>query len=525
MFLRTLIVPDRYLDSVLLMGLAARLRGLAGVADASAVMGTEANRALLAETGLLDETATAAAPGDVIVSLQLAEPTQLPAAQAALEAMLAELTRTDAGSGGGAGDAATPPRTLEEALRQRPDASVAVISLPGGYVAREARRALELGLHPFIFSDNVPLADEVALKALGRERGLLVMGPDCGTAILNGLALGFANRVARGPVGIIGASGTGIQELSCLLHRQGIGIHQAIGVGGRDLSAAVGGSSMLQALAILEADPACLVIVLVSKPPHPEVAQAVLDRAAACAKPCVICFLGGDPGQAAQRNLPFARRLDLAAAMTRAVLAGEDPLTVADAPLPPARQAQATTLAADLGAGRRFVRGLFSGGTLGKEALLVLRESLPTYRTNLEEEGPRALVGDDRPTDHLILDLGDDRYTRGRPHPMIDFGLRCQRLQQELADPSCAVLLLDVVLGYGAHPDPAGELATAVAGRLQPGGPVLLACVVGTENDPQPRPDQVRRLTAAGFQVLDTNVEAARMAAAILVELQRRNQP
>ena len=186
---------------------------------------------------------------------------------------------------------------------------------------------------------------------------------------------------------------------------------------------------------------------------------------------------------------------------------------------------QATTLAADLGAGRRFVRGLFSGGTLGKEALLVLRESLPTYRTNPEEEGPRALDGDDRPTDHLILDLGDDRYTRGRPHPMIDFGLRCQRLQQELADPSCAVLLLDVVLGYGAHPDPAGELATAVAGRLQPGGPVLLACVVGTENDPQPRPDQVRRLTAAGFQVLDTNVEAARMAAAILVELQRRNQP
>lgn len=532
MILRTLVVPDRYLDSVFLMGMAGKLRRLPGIADASAVMGTEANKGLLRETGLLDAQAEATRATDIVISLRAASEEAVEAARQALQELIDTMAAPrGAGLPGGAAlgagaDGRSAPTSQEEALAQRPEATVAVISLPGGFVRREALKSLELGLHPFIFSDNVPLADEVELKSKGRDKGLLVMGPDCGTSILNGIALGFANAVCRGPVGIVGASGTGIQEVCCLLDRQGIGIHQAIGVGGRDLSQQVGGSSMIQAMDILDDDPACQVIVLISKPPHPRVAERVLGRAAACRTPCLVCFLGGDPQAVLGRGLPFAPRLDLAAARVAALLGAQDPALAESEPLlPPALAQAAEEQAAELAPGRRYLRALYSGGTLCEEAMLVARAPLGNFLTNLEQEGEHALGQDDRRPGHLFLDLGDDRYTRGRPHPMIDFTLRQQRLLDEAADPSTAVILFDLVCGYGAHPDPAAELARTIESLpREPGAPLFVASVTATEQDPQPYAAQRQRLEEAGVLVLDCNAAAASFAAAIAAAACRREE-
>ena len=517
MIQRTLILKDRYLDSVVLMALAGRLKAQPGVEEASAQMGTEANLALLREAGLLDEAAAAAGPTDLVVAVVAADGAQ---AEQALEQVEELLQGPRPGGAAGARDpAGAPAQTTEEALSRLPEASVALISLPGAYVLHEGLRALDLGLHLFVFSDNVPVAAEVQLKELGRQRGLLVMGPDCGTSILDGVAMGFANVVPRGPVGIIGASGTGIQELSCLLARRGVGVHQAIGVGGRDLSAEVGARSMLQALELLDGDPAVEVIVLLSKPPDPAVAERVFVAAAAAKTRCVLCLLGGDPAQARAHGLAFAARLDDADRVVAALLDGAQPDAAAPV-LSDALKAQAAAAAAALEPSRHKVVGLFSGGTLRSEARQVLSEELGVPLEALAKD-----VVPDSPGQHVLLDLGDDRYTQGRPHPMIDFSERQAQLRATVADPSCAVVLLDCVLGHGAHADPAGELAPLLSELRSPGGPCVVASVTGTAADPQPYGPQRARLESAGVVVLESNAEAARFTAAILQAAQRKEQP
>ncbi len=518
MIQRTLILQDRYLDSVVLMGLAGQLKSEPGVVEASAQMGTEANLALLREAGLLDDAAAAAGPTDLVVAVGAERAEQAEDALARVEELL---TAPAAGAaGGGAAGEQAPPRRLEEALLRLPEATVALLSLPGAYVLHEGLRALDLGLHLFVFSDNVPVAAEVQLKELGRKRGLLVMGPDCGTSILDGVAMGFANVVPRGPVGIVGASGTGIQELTCLLAREGVGVHQAIGVGGRDLSAEVGGLSMLQALEMLDQDPAVQLIVLLSKPPDPAVAERVLAAAAKAATRCVVCLLGGDPERARAHGLPFAGRLDRTARLVEGLLAGGDPAGVPDPPLPERLQAQARSIAATLAGTRQRALGLFSGGTLRSEARRVLAEELALPVEEIAKHAEDAT----KPR-HVLLDLGDDRYTQGRPHPMIDFSERQAQLRAAAADPSCAVVLLDCVLGHGAHPDPAGELAPVLDELRSPDGPCFVASVTGTPDDPQPYGPQRERLEQAGAVVLESNAQAARFAAALLRDLERKEQP
>jgi succinyl-CoA synthetase alpha subunit len=370
----------------------------------------------------------------------------------------------------------------------QPRANIAIVSVPGPYAASEARQALALGLHVFLFSDNVSLEDEIQLKHAAREQGLLVMGPDCGTAILNGVGLGFANVLRRGRVGLIGASGTGIQEVSCLLDRAGEGVSHAIGTGGRDLHEAVGGVATLQALELLESDPGTEVMVLISKPPAPVVAERVLQRASRTGKRVVACLLGGalSPRQGVDLagNLEEAARLAASASTERARVRMDD--------IP--RVAWET--------GQRQVRGLFCGGTLREEAKLVL-----------------AAPG--RAVDHELIDFGDDQYTRGRAHPMIDPTLRNQALLETASDPRVAIVLLDVILGFGAHPDPAAAIAPTVREvrrRAAAEGReiAVLAHVVGTDRDPQALPRQEATLREAGAHVLASNYAAALAARELL---------
>jgi len=543
-----------YQDSVTLMRLTHDMEAVAGVRRAAAMMGTPPNRALLAQAGLLDADGETAGPVDLVIAVVADSAAAAEAARAAAEAALAALRV-----------APTPgvarPRTLAGALRALPDATLALISVPGAYAGAEARRALDAGLHVMLFSDNVPLETEIELKRVARERDLFVMGPDCGTAIVAGVPLGFANAVPRGRIGLVAASGTGLQEVSCRLAAEGEGVSHALGVGGRDLSDAVGGTMTLAALAALADDAATEVVVVVGKTPGPGVAARVAEALATLGKPSVVNFVGaellaptvvagdarpawgvgglfekgvavvaGDARPAwgvgglfekgvaphAGSTRGSAGRVHAAATLEDAALAavalarGVAPRAV-EFSLPGVEidrlvAAQAGALAT----GQRFVRGVYSGGTLAWEAVALLTARLPDVTPGVGGEG----------AGHRVVDLGADVFTVGRPHPMIDGAVRRERIEREAADPATAVLLLDVVLGYGAHPDPAGDLTPALEGARRAAGAAgrglaIVASVTGTERDPQVRSVQAAALRRAGVVVLDSNAQAARLAALI----------
>lgn len=490
-----------YQDSVTLMRLAHDMEAVAGVARAAAMMGTPQNRALLRDAGLLTGEGETAGPTDLIVAVLADGASAAEAARAAAEAALAARRPTP-----GAG--APRPRTLASALRTMPDATLALISVPGAYAGAEALKALRAGLHVLLFSDNVPLATERELKALARTRGLFLMGPDCGTAIVDGVPLGFANAVPRGRIGIAAASGTGLQEVACQVAAAGEGVSQAIGVGGRDLSDEIGGLMLEPALAALDADPDTRVVCVVGKPAGAATLGRLREWIGKLAKPCVAVFMGTAP----RGDEPWhgAATLEDAASAAVALARGAAPASVEFS----APAADIATLVENerraMRDTQRFVRGLYAGGTLAYEALGILR-------ARLADVAPGVAGGGEA---HRVVDLGEEVFTVGRPHPMLDGTVRREWIEKEGAHPATAVLLLDVVLGYGAHGDPAGEVLPAIrrarraaeaAGRHL----AVVASVCGTEQDPQRRSAQVTALTDAGVIVMPSNAQAARLAALI----------
>jgi len=527
---KCLIKPSEYHDSVALMETARELTQLPGVSDAAVVMATEANKGILREAGMLLPEIEAATANDLVVVVQAGTEE---AAGHALNVVERHLARRPEAAGAGP---AFQPRTIRGAVRSNPKANLAVISVAGQYAVAEAWEALRNGLHVLLFSDNVPIEDEVALKKYAAEHGLLMMGAGCGTAIINGVALGFANVVPRGPVGIVAAAGTGLQEVSTLLAKLGVGrtrigridgsraklgvgVSQAIGTGGRDLKEPVGGIMMLEGLKALQADPQTRVLLLVSKPPAPVVAERVLEQVRESDKPTVVCFLGGDPAPVVAAGAIPARTLQEAAYLAAGEVQGYPGPSVDDVI---AREtvdlrAQAAELKKRLNPGQKYLRGLFSGGTLVAEALVVWEGILGDVLSNVAVD-PRLKMEDaTRSEGHCAVDLGEDEFTVGRPHPMIDHDLRIRRLVQEAADPEVAVVLLDVVLGYGAHPDPAGELGPAIRQARERAANegrelIVVASVTGTEGDPQGLGRQVRALEEAGAVVCGCNAAAARVA-------------
>jgi succinyl-CoA synthetase alpha subunit len=516
-----IVKPNLYQDSVALMQIAAKLKAIEGIEEASLMMGTGPNREILQEAGLLSSEGDGAGPNDLLIALRGSDEALTTAARE-VEALIQGQGR-GGGRGGSGGREAEErlPRTVAEGAAWLPGASLALISTPGLYAAAEARKALHLGLHTMIFSDNVSIEDERDLKQMALERGLLVMGPDCGTAIISGVPLGFANVVRRGPVGVVGASGTGMQEITTLVDRYGSGISQAIGTGSHDLSQQIGGAMTIQGLYALMADPQTAVVVLVSKPPHPEVAARVLDAAASGKKPVVVIFLGAQGGSGGggggggqdgkPANLTFAGTLTEAAQLAVA-LAGGEASSRQGTPLEVPRVA--------LAAGQRYVRGLFSGGTFCSEATIILSRALGEVYSNTPVSPELALADLQRSVGHTCLDMGADEFTVGRPHPMIDMSARSERIVAESQDPEVAVLLLDVVLGYGSSPDPAGALAGAIreARRTASEGGrelAVVAHVCGTQADPQGLEAQRATLAGAGAILATSNAAAAELAARI----------
>jgi len=504
------VLRKTYRDSVTLMQLASKLARLPGVSGASASMATPANLDLLRESGT-DMSGVQAGPNDLLIMLA-GEP-------AAVEAALAEAQKllSDRGEGEEAGERGAgqklAPRSIAMALTEA-RAGLALISVPGEYAAAEALKAVNLGLNVMLFSDNVALDDEVMLKREADARGLIVMGPDCGTAIVGGVPLAFANKVRAGPIGLVGASGTGLQQVTVLIDRMGGGITQAIGTGGRDLKQEVGGLSMLAGLRALAADPDTRVVVLISKPPAPEIAQHILGEARRAGKPVVVNFLGAQPAEVGGGNLHGAYTLEDAARAAVALAEGRAP---GQAPQPGAAGS-----APKLKPEQRYVRGLYSGGTFCYEATLLLLEAgIGEVHSNTHVGRARDLADPWHSEGHTLVDLGDDVFTRGRPHPMIDHRLRNERIVQEAADPSIAVILLDVVLGYGSHPDPAAEMRTALAqardvARKAGREIAFVGQVCGTEADPQNLDRQSAALAGMGMLLANSNAQAVRLAARIV---------
>ena len=486
-----------YYDSAFLMQLQRSLSELPGVDDAGVVMGTEQNKELLAHIDLISPEVEAAKPDDLVIVVRAVSEA---AAIEAIGQVDDLMVRKKSGI-----EQEYQPRSLEKAAEMLPESSWVLISVAGRYAAGVAHDALALGKHVFLFSDNVSVEDEIALKKKAAEKGLLVMGADCGTANISGMGLGFANKVRPGPIGVVAAAGTGLQQVAARIHQLGSGMTHGIGTGGRDLSEKVGAATFLMGLDLLDRDPETKVILLVSKPPAPSVADKVLKVARRASKPVVICFIARPPTAWQLGNLHFATGLDDAAEKAVALAGGSE------------QTLPAVAQVGSFAPGQRYLRGLFSGGTLAYEAQYILRNYLTRVWANAPLDKADKLPNSLESQEHTIVDLGEDEFTVGRLHPMMDNELRVRRLLEEARDPEVAVILLYVVIGYGSHPDPASELAPAIAkGRAEAkkaGRNLVVAAVVtGTDEDPQQLEYQIQQLEDAGAWVSTSNEAVVRYA-------------
>ena len=500
---------NTYYDSVALMLLSKQLKKIESVEAVSVMMGTPANRDILKEANLLGDEGTSAGPNDLIMAFRAPENSDVDAICQLIDEQMAMKTASV--------DKPNAPiiRSAEKAYIENPDINLAVISVPGEYAASETYRALKHGKNVFLFSDNVSIEEEAEVKSFAAKQGLLVMGPDCGTAIINGVGIGFANRIRKGNIGIVGASGTGIQEVACLIDAMGLGISQAIGTGGRDLKEVIGAITMLQALDFLQSDAATETIILISKPPSKSVVQTIIGKLSNSTKKIILCFIGYE-GEVALTGITVASTLE-DAALAAARMNGIQPSILHS-------NQELTNWAVEvkrtLSTKQKYVRALYTGGTLCYEAMLVMEPSLGPLYSNTPLHKECKFAGVMAAGHHICIDLGDDEYTKGKPHPMIDGTLRHEYIAQVATDPEMAVLLLDVVIGYGSSADPAGDLvpvleaAKAKAKALGNELPII-AYVCGTDGDEQNKADQIAKLKAVGAYVTNSNAEAARLTSLI----------
>ena len=494
-----------YFDSVTLMRVGKELAGVKGVADAAVVMGTKSNKAILSSSGLFAaKFFNDGGDTDLLVAVKAESQTAADAALAVVDSLLKQAVKKTGASG------ESRPTSLEGALHVMPDANLALISVAGRYAGDEAMGALESGLHVMLFSDNVPLEKEIELKKFARKKGLLMMGPDCGTAIINGVPLAFANVVNRGVIGVVAAAGTGLQEVSCIISNEGAGISQAIGTGGRDVKKEVGGIMFIEGLKALAKDKDTRVILLVSKPPHKEVLNRLTKLIETIRKPVVSMFIGAETRGRGPSTLEEAALAAVALARGKKPEEVQKRLAARDAEL----RRIAKCEAAKRKKGQKYVRGLFSGGTFCAEAQILFGGMISGVYSNAPAGKAKQLKHSLKSQKNTVIDLGEDEFTVGRPHPMIDFSLRNRRILEEAQDPETAVILLDVVLGYGSHPDPSSELSGVIR---QARKKVAVVCsTTGTDKDPQKRTAVEKRLKEAGAIVLPTNAAACRLAGYII---------
>ncbi|KGL43870.1 acyl-CoA synthetase FdrA [Listeria newyorkensis] len=498
--LHTIIKENAYQDSVVLMLLTNKVSTIDGVNRVSIMMGTPANKDIFGTSGLRTEELEAASANDMAIVVDTEDASKIDEILAEVDAFLASQATKESSN------TTETARTWDKAMKLDPDANMALISIPGTYAVAEADRALDEGLHAFIFSDNMPIEEELRLKQKAHDKGLFVMGPDCGTGIVNGVPMAFTNVVKPGNIGIVGASGTGIQEVSTIIDRLGGGVTNAIGTGGRDLSETVGGITMLDAIAALEKQADTDVIVVISKPPAKAIRDKVLALLRTISKPAVTIFLGEKPTYH-EANLYHAYTLEETARIAVELAKGEAITAV---------ETEIVTPDIRLTPEQKHIKGYYSGGTLASEAAMLIADALQLKEGLIKQDGYIL-----KTEGHEVIDLGDDIYTQGKPHPMIDPEKRIAFIEDAANDPETAVILLDVVLGYGSHEDMAGQLAPAikdVIAKAKAAGRELavIGTVCGTLQDPQDYKEQRQTLENSGVIVKDSNNEAVRTGLALV---------
>lgn len=502
MLIHSVVKQNAYFDSVTLMLFSSKLNGIDGVAEAAVMMGTDHNKDLMSNSGLLDQGKVKSITGnDLIIGIRAEN-------QEALDHALFVLDEQFENKSSGKKDVGEKEyKTIDAVKNDKEESNFAVISVPGRFAYAEAKKALKNNIHVLLFSDNVSVEEEIELKDYAIEHDLLMMGPDCGTAIINGAALGFANVVSKGDIGLVAASGTGLQEVTVIIDRLGKGISQAIGTGGRDLKEAVGGRMMLHALDALAGDDQTRIIGLISKPPSESVMKRIIEKANGINKPVVACFLGADASVVEGSKILFAKNLEDIAYQ----LANYDETT---------KNTPEIATASDVSLSGKYLRGLFTGGTLAYEAMLLLQEKLGDIYSNIAVNKDLNLKDVLISKEHSIVDMGDDYFTDGMPHPMIDPRLRSARIIQEAEDADTAIILLDCVLGYGSHEDPASTIAEAIReAKLRATHDItFVASICGTDKDPQVFEKQKSTLQHAGVIVCETNAQAANLCASLLAE-------
>ncbi|MDF2522561.1 MAG: yahF [Clostridiales bacterium] len=493
-----IIKRNTYYDSVTLMIITSEITKIPGVKEASICMGTELNKELLVDSGLSNPDTENATANDLIIAFETSDSSVKDTVLKTVEGLLKKKNES-------AGSSAVAPVSLKTGLAANPNANLAIISVPGRYAYIEAQKALLYGLNVMLFSDNVSLEEEKMLKTYASKKGLLMMGPDCGTSIINNKGLCFANEIRKGKIGVIGASGTGLQEVTVLVDRYGGGVTQAIGVGGRDLSDEIGGIMMLDVLESLKKDSETEVILLLSKQPSQSVANKIITAAENCSKPVVICFMGNDESMINRKNLFFVSTLEKAALKCLELIGIMPDIALEDLSF-------SDEYAKKLLPEQKYVKGLFCGGTLCSEAKHIFHNCL-AEAAKFKATDEKLLTS----KGHTFLDLGDDMFTVGKPHPMIDPTVRNARIVQEAKNSETAVILLDFVIGYGSNEDPVGvalkaiEEAKAVSTNI-----VIVAYVCGSENDHQGLQKQKDKLTTSGVIIADSNAQAARIAAEVI---------
>ena len=514
------IKKNTYYDSVKLMLISKDVKNMEGVHQALVGMGTDLNKELAENLNIINDEIKNIGPNDFFITVLADENVDIETIVEEADRLLNQKSSE--------GDADYMPPTLASALEHSPDSNIAIISVAGEYAADEARKALNNGLHVMIFSDNVKVEDEKSLKELAVSKGLLMMGPDCGTAIINNIPLAFANVIKKGKIGIVGASGTGIQETTVLIHKLGGGVSQVIGTGGRDLSLEIGGLMMLQGLEALVADDNTEVILLISKPPAKEIEEKILAKVKEIKKPVVISFIGGEKELIEKNGAVAAISLEDAARKSVALLKGEE-----------VKDFDGFTMNMDLinkivkeetaklGSEQKYLRAMYTGGTLADECMKLLTPVIGHMYSNIPLSPEYKLTDVFKSQEHTCVDFGDDEFTKGRPHPMIDPSIRVEQLAVESKDENIAVVLLDFVLGYGAHKDPVEEMMKSIKeakSLKQSKGEdlIFIASICGTENDPQDLAESERKLQEAGVIVMPSNAQAVRLAGLIINRINKK---
>ena len=494
-----------YQDSMKLMQISKELTSLPGIKKASAIMATEANLKMLEEAGLIKKAPASVGANDLIIALEADSKKSANDALNKIDTLLVPSLDTS--------DEHVEYKNFDSAFDALKLANMAFISVPGEFAKLEVARAIKNNIHTFLFSDNLSVDEEIELKQRAIDKGLLMMGPGCGTAIINGTCLGFANIVRRGSIGVVAAAGTGLQEVTSLIHNWGLGISHGIGVGGRDLSEEVGGLMTIEAIKLLQKDKRTGIILLVSKPPSKNVVEKILKTVRKGKKPFAMCLLGEKIDMESEKNIYFTETLE-ELSLLAVNLAGQkkgQKVKITDY----SWKIYGKGILNSFNPTQKYVRGLFSGGTLCYEAQKILTSSLGHIYSNVPLSEQYKLSDSNKSYKHSCIDLGEEEFTVGRPHPMIDSTLRSERIIREAKDPGTAIILFDIVLGYGSSPDPAGDLLPAIEkardiAKSRKRSLAFITHVCGTEDDTQNREVQEEKLRNAGVQVVSTNAQAAR---------------